>query len=101
MYRKSGSRQLREWICRIIMYFLFRLNVSFFHIIFCNVPVSTKAEVRFHVQTAEWIPEEVRSEILLKVRVTCIITHTCVSVHCSRMNTCVNRIKLVSTKQES
>uniref|UniRef100_A0A671R8Y3 Large ribosomal subunit protein mL62 n=1 Tax=Sinocyclocheilus anshuiensis TaxID=1608454 RepID=A0A671R8Y3_9TELE len=28
--------------------------------------VSTKAEVRFHVQTAEWIPEEVRREILLK-----------------------------------
>ncbi|XP_026133119.1 large ribosomal subunit protein mL62 [Carassius auratus] len=28
--------------------------------------VSTKAEVRFHVQTAEWIPEEVRQEILLK-----------------------------------
>ncbi|MCI4384141.1 hypothetical protein PGIGA_G00035410 [Pangasianodon gigas] len=28
--------------------------------------VNTKAEVRFHVQTAEWIPEEVRKEILLK-----------------------------------
>ncbi|XP_036428853.1 peptidyl-tRNA hydrolase ICT1, mitochondrial [Colossoma macropomum] len=28
--------------------------------------VSTKAEVRFHVQTAEWIPEEVRNEIILK-----------------------------------
>ncbi|KAI7797132.1 peptidyl-tRNA hydrolase ICT1, mitochondrial [Triplophysa rosa] len=28
--------------------------------------VSTKAEVRFHVQTAQWIPEEVRKEILLK-----------------------------------
>ncbi|XP_067285623.1 peptidyl-tRNA hydrolase ICT1, mitochondrial isoform X2 [Pseudorasbora parva] len=28
--------------------------------------VSTKAEVRFHVQTAEWIPEDVRREILLK-----------------------------------
>ncbi|KAK3559858.1 hypothetical protein QTP86_026212 [Hemibagrus guttatus] len=28
--------------------------------------VNTKAEVRFHVQTAEWIPEEVRTEILLK-----------------------------------
>ncbi|KAG7325265.1 hypothetical protein KOW79_011581 [Hemibagrus wyckioides] len=28
--------------------------------------VNTKAEVRFHVQTAEWIPEEVRKEILVK-----------------------------------
>ncbi|CAM4705686.1 unnamed protein product [Leuciscus chuanchicus] len=28
--------------------------------------VSTKAEVRFHVQTAEWISEEVRREILLQ-----------------------------------
>ncbi|XP_053496383.1 peptidyl-tRNA hydrolase ICT1, mitochondrial [Ictalurus furcatus] len=28
--------------------------------------VNTKAEVRFHVQTAEWIPEEVKTEILLK-----------------------------------
>ncbi|XP_066522457.1 peptidyl-tRNA hydrolase ICT1, mitochondrial [Hoplias malabaricus] len=28
--------------------------------------VSTKAEVRFHVQTAEWIPENVRNEIILK-----------------------------------
>ncbi|KAG1935625.1 peptidyl-tRNA hydrolase ICT1, mitochondrial [Pimephales promelas] len=28
--------------------------------------VNTKAEVRFHVQTAEWITEEVRREILLK-----------------------------------
>ncbi|XP_015463326.1 peptidyl-tRNA hydrolase ICT1, mitochondrial isoform X2 [Astyanax mexicanus] len=27
---------------------------------------STKAEVRFHVQTASWIPEEVRNEIILK-----------------------------------
>lgn len=30
--------------------------------------VNTKAEVRFHVQTAEWIPEEVKKEIILKVR---------------------------------
>lgn len=29
--------------------------------------VSTKAEVRFHVQTAEWIPEDVRKKILEKV----------------------------------
>ncbi|XP_006797018.1 peptidyl-tRNA hydrolase ICT1, mitochondrial [Neolamprologus brichardi] len=28
--------------------------------------VSTKAEVRFHVQTAEWIPEDVRKKILEK-----------------------------------
>uniref|UniRef100_I3KU76 Large ribosomal subunit protein mL62 n=1 Tax=Oreochromis niloticus TaxID=8128 RepID=I3KU76_ORENI len=28
--------------------------------------VSTKAEVRFHVQTAEWIPEDVREKILEK-----------------------------------
>ncbi|XP_053367772.1 peptidyl-tRNA hydrolase ICT1, mitochondrial [Clarias gariepinus] len=28
--------------------------------------VNTKAEVRFHVQTADWIPEEVRKEIVLK-----------------------------------
>ncbi|XP_062859631.1 peptidyl-tRNA hydrolase ICT1, mitochondrial [Trichomycterus rosablanca] len=28
--------------------------------------VNTKAEVRFHVHTAEWIPEEVRNGILLK-----------------------------------
>ncbi|KAA0725368.1 Peptidyl-tRNA hydrolase ICT1, mitochondrial [Triplophysa tibetana] len=28
--------------------------------------VSTKAEVRFHVHTAHWIPEEVRKEIILK-----------------------------------
>ncbi|XP_027033274.2 peptidyl-tRNA hydrolase ICT1, mitochondrial [Tachysurus fulvidraco] len=28
--------------------------------------VNTKAEVRFHVQTAEWIPEDVRKEILLQ-----------------------------------
>ncbi|XP_072523607.1 large ribosomal subunit protein mL62 [Salminus brasiliensis] len=28
--------------------------------------VSTKAEVRFHVQTAAWIPEDVRNEIILK-----------------------------------
>uniref|UniRef100_A0A4W4ETM0 Large ribosomal subunit protein mL62 n=1 Tax=Electrophorus electricus TaxID=8005 RepID=A0A4W4ETM0_ELEEL len=28
--------------------------------------VNSKAAVRFHVQTAEWIPEEVRNEILLK-----------------------------------
>ncbi|XP_073722737.1 large ribosomal subunit protein mL62 [Misgurnus anguillicaudatus] len=33
--------------------------------------VSTKAEVRFHVQTAQWIPEEVRREILLK-NATCV-----------------------------
>ncbi|XP_017338087.1 peptidyl-tRNA hydrolase ICT1, mitochondrial [Ictalurus punctatus] len=30
--------------------------------------VNTKAEVRFHVQTAEWIPEEVKTEILLKYK---------------------------------
>ncbi|XP_076856256.1 large ribosomal subunit protein mL62 [Brachyhypopomus gauderio] len=28
--------------------------------------VNSKAEVRFHVQTAEWIPDEVRNVILLK-----------------------------------
>ncbi|KAG7491739.1 hypothetical protein MATL_G00006600 [Megalops atlanticus] len=28
--------------------------------------VNTKAEVRFHVQTADWIPEEVRNKILIK-----------------------------------
>ncbi|GAA6104755.1 peptidyl-tRNA hydrolase ICT1, mitochondrial [Tachysurus ichikawai] len=28
--------------------------------------VNSKAEVRFHVQTAEWIPEDVRKEILLQ-----------------------------------
>ncbi|KAI4900524.1 hypothetical protein NFI96_020086 [Prochilodus magdalenae] len=28
--------------------------------------VSTKAEVRFHVQTADWISEEVKNEIILK-----------------------------------
>ncbi|XP_029977286.1 large ribosomal subunit protein mL62 [Sphaeramia orbicularis] len=28
--------------------------------------VSTKAEVRFHVQTADWIPEDVRQKILEK-----------------------------------
>ncbi|XP_030631722.1 large ribosomal subunit protein mL62 [Chanos chanos] len=28
--------------------------------------VSTKAEVRFHVQTADWISEEVKSKIILK-----------------------------------
>lgn len=37
--------------------------------LFClHYPVNTKAEVRFHVQTAEWIPEEVRKEILVKVQ---------------------------------
>lgn len=68
-----------------------RLNVNFIYtfifsrnILKCWFAVSTKADVRFHVQTAEWIPEEVRREILLKVRVTCIITRVC---NCSRMNT--------------
>ncbi|KAL2101796.1 hypothetical protein ACEWY4_003557 [Coilia grayii] len=30
--------------------------------------VNSKAEVRFHVQTAEWIPEEVRSELLMRYK---------------------------------
>lgn len=30
--------------------------------------VNTKAEVRFHVHTADWIPEEVRKDVILKVR---------------------------------
>ncbi|XP_028332511.1 large ribosomal subunit protein mL62 [Gouania willdenowi] len=30
--------------------------------------VSTKAEVRFHVQTADWIPQDVREKILIKNR---------------------------------
>ena len=29
--------------------------------------VSTKAEVRFHVKTADWIPEDVRENIVEKV----------------------------------
>lgn len=29
--------------------------------------VSTKAEVRFHVHTADWIPEDVRQKIFEKV----------------------------------
>ncbi|XP_015211437.1 large ribosomal subunit protein mL62 isoform X2 [Lepisosteus oculatus] len=28
--------------------------------------VNTKAEIRFHVQTADWIPEDVRQKIILK-----------------------------------
>ncbi|KAK1794503.1 hypothetical protein P4O66_010755, partial [Electrophorus voltai] len=31
-----------------------------------HLQINSKAAVRFHVQTAEWIPEEVRNEILLK-----------------------------------
>ncbi|XP_012691297.1 peptidyl-tRNA hydrolase ICT1, mitochondrial [Clupea harengus] len=30
--------------------------------------VNSKAEVRFHVQTADWIPAEVRSELLLRYK---------------------------------
>lgn len=32
-----------------------------------SLTVSTKAEVRFHVQTADWIPEDVRQKVLEKV----------------------------------
>src|SRR4029434_2341601 len=39
--------------------------------------VNSKAEVRFHVQTADWIPAEVRSELLLRVSV-CVCVCVCV-----------------------
>uniref|UniRef100_A0A3Q0SPZ4 Large ribosomal subunit protein mL62 n=1 Tax=Amphilophus citrinellus TaxID=61819 RepID=A0A3Q0SPZ4_AMPCI len=65
---------------------LCHLYVALIHMVFCWVlerltvsysrssgpggqhvnKVSTKAEVRFHVQTAEWIPEDVRKKILEK-----------------------------------
>lgn len=46
------------------------LNLLFYAVFFVmtsEFTVSTKAEVRFHVLTAEWIPEDVRHKIFEKV----------------------------------